>query len=228
MIAELFHRLMVDELGYREYVAHGDDFGGGVVNELGIRHPEAVLALQTLSWHPPYLDGASLSETERAYRAEQATRRREYGAYSQLQAARPQTLAYGLNDSPLGLAAWILEKFLTWSDPTTRDHLSADDLLTNVTLYWATQTIGSSMRLYGAPYGPFGPQDVVKSPSTVLVPHQPNLVVPPESWIRRAYTHLDRYSRPERGGHFLALEAPDVFVAEIRRSFAPHRRAAVA
>jgi hypothetical protein len=112
MIAGLYDRLMVEELGYGEYVAHGDDIGGSVVNRLGMRHSGTVRAIQTANWLKPH------DIADDAYLA--AARRWDHdrGAYAHVQATRPQTLAYGLNDSPVGLAAWILEKFLTWSGPS--------------------------------------------------------------------------------------------------------------
>jgi pimeloyl-ACP methyl ester carboxylesterase len=133
---------------------------------------------------------------------------------------RPQTLAYGLNDSPLGLAAWILEKFFAWSDPATRPLLRPDDLITNVMLYWVSQTIASSVRLYALPRPPF---ETIKVPTAVLLPHEPNLA-PPESWLRRAYPDLRRLTIVDRGGHFLALENPELLVNEIRDAFRPFRR----
>jgi pimeloyl-ACP methyl ester carboxylesterase len=224
-IADRFDRLMVEHLGYRRYVAHGDDIGGGVVSRLGLRHPDSVLAIQTSNWLRPYLGPAAAppDPAEAAYLAADEEWDRTEGAYAHVQATRPQTLAYGLNDSPLGLAAWILEKFLTWSDPATRGRLAADDLLTNVMLYWITQTIGSSMRLYALPPPPLGPDELVTVPASVLATHEPKAAVPPESWLRRAYPNLGRFVVLDEGGHFLALEAPERFVAEVRDAFRPSR-----
>jgi len=216
MIAGLFDRLMVEELGYGEYVAHGDDIGGGVVNRLGMRHAGTVRAIQTANWLKPPHDLA-----DDAYQA--AARRWDHdrGAYAHVQATRPQTLAYALNDSPLGLAAWILEKFLTWSDPDTRGGLSADALITNVMIYWVTRTIGSSMRLYTVDSVP--PGETVSVPASVVITREPEIPVPPESWLRRAYPGLTRIARLDEGGHFLALEAPERFVAEVREAFRAFR-----
>jgi len=225
-IAALFNDLMAGHLGYRRYVAHGGDIGGGVVNRLGMRHSDTVLAIQTDNVISPYIGAGTPPPTpaEEAYRAAEAQWDRDEGAYAHVQATRPQTLAHGLNDSPAGLAAWILEKFLTWSDPATRERLHADDLITTVMIYWATQTIGSSIRLYepsSAP--PPGPGDLITVPASVLVTREPNLPIPPESWLRRAYPNLTRLVPLDQGGHFLALESPDRFVTEIRDAFRPHR-----
>src|SRR6266536_598879 len=98
----------------------------------------------------------------------------------------------------------ILEKLLTWSDPATRGKLAADDLLTTVMIYWVTETIGSSIRLYALPPEPFGPDDVVTVPTSVLAPHEPKLPAPPETWLRRVYPKLSRFVMLDEGGHFLA------------------------
>ena len=228
-IAALFNQLMTGHLGYRRYVAHGDDIGGGVVNRLGLRHADTVLAIQTANWITPYLGPGTdpLTPAEQAYHAATAEWDSAEGAYAHVQATRPQTLAYGLNDSPAGLAAWILEKFLTWSDPACRGRLRADDLITNVMIYWATETIGSSIRLYtpsSAP--PLGPGDLITAPTSVLIANEPNLPVPPHSWLRRAYPNLTRVATVDEGGHFLALESPERLVTEIRDAFRPYRQPA--
>jgi pimeloyl-ACP methyl ester carboxylesterase len=223
-IAGLFHRLMVDGLGYRRYVAHGDDIGGGVVNRLGTRAPSQLVAVQTANPMDPHVgpDDPPLTPAERDYLAAAREWDHTEGAYAHVQATRPQTLAYGLNDSPAGLAAWILEKWLTWTDPATRGRISDDDLLTTVMIYWLTETIGSSSRLY-ALYSPPRPGDVVTVRTSVLAPHEPKLPVPPESWLRRGYPNLTRLVTLDEGGHFLALESPERFVAEIRDAFRGYR-----
>jgi pimeloyl-ACP methyl ester carboxylesterase len=187
-----------------------------VVNRLGMHHSGTVRAIQTANWIKPY--GAVADED---YLAAERRWERERGAYAHVQATHPQILTYGLIDSPAGLAAWILEKFLTWSDPATRGKLAADDLLTNVMIYWATRTIGSTMRLYTVDSGP--PGGVVSVPASILITREPELPVPPESWLRQAYPRLTRIKRVDEGGHFLALEAPEVFAAEVRTAFRAYR-----
>jgi pimeloyl-ACP methyl ester carboxylesterase len=216
-IAGLYDRLM-ERLGHREYVAHGDDIGGGVVNRLGIHHAGTVRAIQTTNWLRPR---PPATPEEEAFMAAERRWEEERGAYAHVQATHPRTLAYALEDSPAGLAAWILEKFLTWSDPATRDRLSADDLLTNVMIYWTTRTIGTSMRLYATDSAP--PAKPVAVPASVLLTREPEVAVPPESWLRRAYPRLTRVATAEKGGHFLAQEAPEVFAAEVRAAFRPFR-----
>jgi pimeloyl-ACP methyl ester carboxylesterase len=220
-IAGLFDRLM-RQLGHDRYVAHGDDIGGGVVNRLGIRYAESVIAIQTANWMTPDLPDP-LTLDERSYQEASEEWDRTEGAYAHIQATRPQTLAYGLNDSPIGLAAWIAEKWLTWSDPATRANLEDDDLLTTVMIYWVTQTIGSSVRLYAVEPRPMGPDDWSRVPTSVLVPNEPKLPAPPESWLRRGYPDLARVVHVDAGGHFLAAENPERFVHEVRAAFRPYR-----
>jgi pimeloyl-ACP methyl ester carboxylesterase len=194
-----------------------------------MRHASAVLAIQTANWITPHTGPGSLPLTaaEQVYRTAAAHWDSTEGAYAHVQATRPQTLAYALNDSPAGLAAWILEKFLTWSDPATRGRLDPDDLITTVMIYWATQTIGSSTRLYTPGSGPPpGPSDLITVPTSVIAAREPKLPIPPQSWLRRAYPRLTRLVTLDEGGHFLALESPDRFVTEIRDAFRPSRRPA--
>ena len=224
-IARLFHSLMTEHLGHTRYVAHGDDIGGGVVNRLGLLAPPQLLALQTTNPIRPYLgDEADLSPPERAYAAGMRRWDDDHGAYAHVQATRPRTLAVALHDSPAGLATWILEKWLTWSDPATRGRLGDDELLGTVTLYWVTGSIGSANRLYTpATAEPLAAGQRITVPTSVLVPNEPDLPTPPESWQRRAYADLRRHRKLSEGGHFLAAEAPDRFVAEVREAFRPYR-----
>jgi pimeloyl-ACP methyl ester carboxylesterase len=216
-IARLFNSLMVDHLGYASYVAHGDDIGGGIVNRLGIHHADSVTAVQTANWLIPPLPADAAAE-EHAYLAADATWNRDHGAYGHVQATRPHILTIALDDSPAGLAAWILEKWLTWSDPATRGQLRDDDLLSTVTLYWVTRTIGSSVRLY-ALATPATSSDVVTVPASVLVSREPDLPEPPLALLHRGYADLRRVKHVDAGGHFLAAEAPETFVAEIVAAF---------
>jgi pimeloyl-ACP methyl ester carboxylesterase len=224
-IADLFHRLMTEQLGYQRYVAHGDDIGGKVISWLGVRNPPGLLAVQTANPISPYVTPAdTLTAAEKSFIAASEEWDRDAGGYDHVQATRPRTLALALNDSPVGLAGWILEKWLTWTDPATRGQLSPDVLITNVMIYWLTETIGSSMRYYVPSTNPrLGPGEAITAPSSVLIPHEPHLPVPPQSWLRRAYPGMERFVTLDRGGHFLALEDPHRFATEIREAFRPYR-----
>lgn len=153
---DMFHQLMTRVLGYSRYGAHGGDVGSGVTERLAMTHPDALLGIHLADvpyWRLLALDPGELSEAERKYLVAGQRWQREEGAYAMIQATRPQTLAYGLNDSPVGLAGWIVEKFRNWSDcgGDVESRFSKDELLTNVTIYWATQSIRSSFTPYFFP-----------------------------------------------------------------------------
>jgi pimeloyl-ACP methyl ester carboxylesterase len=229
-VADLWVDLM-GALGYGRFGAHGGDWGSAVTTALGARHPERMIGLHLTMLSVP-VDAAALTPAQRAWWEELLRYRdREWG-YVHLQRTRPQTPAFALNDSPAGLAAWILEKWWRWSDCADergeRDPLrvyTRDELLTNVTIYWATSTIGPSLRLY---FETFGPGSGLVQPPRIEVPtglsvfKDPN--APPRELVEPWYD-LRRYARIERGGHFPALENPDALVHEIREFFRPLRRA---
>jgi len=159
------------------------------------------------------------------WRAQLQHYRQDEGAYSRIQGTRPQTLAYGLNDSPAGLAGWIVEKFRAWSDcqGDVERAFSKDELLTNIMIYWVTQTINSSTRLYyevdHTPGPMFGHVDV---PTGVAAfPHE--IIMPVRSIAERTY-NIQRWSVMQAGGHFAALEQPEALVNEIRAFFKPLRQ----
>ena len=228
--AGLWHRLMRG-LGYPHYGAGGGDFGAGVATFMALESPESVLGLHLTNLElTPYLgeDAPALSDAERAY-LEQADRwdATERG-YTAIQSTKPQTLGYALNDSPAGLAAWILEKWRAWSDSSgdLDARFSRDFLLTIVTLYWVTQTITSSMRDYadnrrwqGEPR--LGPDDRVRVPTAFA--SFPHSLVPegeaPREWAERLYD-VRRFTRMPRGGHFAPVEAPELVAADIAAFFA--------
>ena len=141
---------------------------------------------------------------------------------------KPQTLAFGLTDSPVGLAAWIVEKLRAWSDcgGDVEGAFSKDEILTNVTIYWLTATIGSSMRMYyaNAAIPPAQLARRVEVPSGfALFPG--DIVLPPRAWLERT-TNLVRVTEPARGGHFAAFEEPELYAQELRDFFRPYREAA--
>jgi pimeloyl-ACP methyl ester carboxylesterase len=226
--ARLWHRLMRG-LGYERYGAVGGDFGAGVATYMALDDPAPMVGLHLYTVElEPYLGPGSppLTEAERAYA--EALRRwsdTERG-YSQIQSTKPQTVGYGLTDSPAGLAAWILEKWRSWAD-TGGDldlHFSRDDLLTTVMIYWLTGSITSSMRDY---YDnrwhrdPLGPADRVRVPTGVAVftNHFVSEGDPPREWLERLYD-VRRWSPMPRGGHFPAAEEPELLAGDIAAFFA--------
>jgi pimeloyl-ACP methyl ester carboxylesterase len=171
-IADLWVDL-VAELGYQEFFAHGGDWGAAVTGSLATRHPDRLLGAHFTMFSPPIDPGTLSAEDKEWWDELQAYRDAEWG-YVHLQRTKPQTPAFALTDSPVGLAAWILEKWCRWSDCVgengERDPLlvfSAEELLTNVAIYWFTGSIGSSMRLY---YESFGPGSSYGVPSRIEVP----------------------------------------------------------
>jgi pimeloyl-ACP methyl ester carboxylesterase len=217
---ELWHRLMIDVLGYERYGAHGGDLGAGVTARLAARHPEAVAGIHLLAvGYPDLGDASSLTADERAYIRQLEQWERDEGAYQHAQATRPLTLAYGLSDSPVGLLAWLVEKLRAWSDSggdiSTR--FADDDVLTWVSLYWLTNTIAPSFRPYNDHYARGTATPQVSVPTSVAVfPH--DLAQPPREWVERSYA-LTRYTRMPRGGHFAAFEEPALLAADIAAFF---------
>lgn len=232
-VDRLWRELMTEVLGYRRFVAHGTDVGARVTSALGRYHGDVVAAIHLgsvdLDGQEPQPPDSSLSEAERDYLRRVARWEREQGGYAALQATCPQTAAYGLNDSPAGLAAWIIEKFRAWSDcgGDLESRFSKDTLLTNVTIYWVTQTINSSMRRYfevrhDAARAPLRPGERIETPTGIaMFPGERDLLVPRE-WAERSY-NIRRWTEPPAGGHFPALEEPELLIADLREFFRPFR-----
>ncbi|MGW4498297.1 epoxide hydrolase family protein [Micromonospora sp. NPDC004336] len=225
VVADLWARLMTDVLGYPAFGAYGGDIGSHVTGFLGARHPRRVVGIHTHhpSLHPVLDDARPLSAAEHAYLEARSTEHHgDDDGYAAIQSTRPDTLAAALLDSPAGLAAWIVEKYRAWSDcdgdPESR--FSKDLLLTIVTLYWATGTIGSSFRPY---------YDDSRTPPLrdVEVPAGVRLTAEdrdyPREYAERVYRDLRQWRGPRRGGHFLALEEPDLLAGDLRDFFRPLR-----
>ena len=225
--AGLWHRLMRG-LGYRRYGAHGSDFGSAVTTFMALDDPAPMLGIHLSNLDiAPYTGPGSrpLSEAERGYLAQFQRWREEDRGYGAIQSTRPQTVGYGLNDSPAGLAAWVLEKWRAWADSSgdLEATFSRDFLLTIVTLYWATQTITSSMRDYADNRwvdAELGPGDAVTVPTAVAVfAHQyVDDGNPPREWAERLY-RIRRWTPMPRGGHFAAAEEPGLLSRDIAAFF---------
>jgi pimeloyl-ACP methyl ester carboxylesterase len=229
-VAGLWHRLMRG-LGYERYGAQGGDFGAGVATFMALNSPAPMIGVHLSNLEIAPYDGPGarpLSAAEKAYRERnEAFWQDEYG-YKAIQSTKPQTLGYGLNDSPAGLAAWILEKWRSWSDSRgdLDERLSRDFLLTTVTLYWVTQTITTSMRDYFDNDNRrfrviLGPQDFVDVPTGVAV-FASNFVdegAPPREWAERLY-NVRQWTPMPSGGHFAAVEEPELLARDIVAFFA--------
>ncbi|MBV8341106.1 MAG: epoxide hydrolase [Gammaproteobacteria bacterium] len=220
-VPELWVELM-RQLGYERFGAHGGDLGGGVSARLGQRHGDKVVGIHVTNVYGSIAEGdRPATDAEVLYLEQQQRWEREEGAYEHLQSTRPQTAAFGLNDSPAGLAAWIVEKYRAWSDcdGDIEGAFTKDELLTNITIYWATQTVASSFR----PYWDFNnnphpaPWTPIRVPCGIAV-FPKDLGRPPREFAERSY-NVQRWTEMPRGGHFAALEEPDMLAADIRAFF---------
>ncbi|MBJ7408147.1 MULTISPECIES: epoxide hydrolase family protein [Hyphomicrobiales] len=229
-IASMYAKLMTG-LGYERFGAQGTDWGASVATWLAFDNPNRVsklhLNLIPLGYDPPTGPGQPPKTAEEtAFLERIASWSKSEGAYGAIQGTKPQSLAYGLNDSPAGLAAWIVEKFHAWGDnrPTMDDHFGIDRILTDISIYWFTGTIGSSMRLYFEnrqnPFQ-FEAGEKVRTPTGVAI-FPADIPMPPRSWVERGY-NVDRWTAMPRGGHFPAMEEPQLLVEDIRTFFRPGR-----
>ncbi|HXL18628.1 MAG TPA: epoxide hydrolase [Streptosporangiaceae bacterium] len=224
--ADLWHRLM-HGLGYRHYGAQGGDFGAAVTTFMALDNPDPMLGIHLSNLDvAPYLGRESrpLSQSEQAYLAQYERWREDDRGYGAIQSTRPQTVGYGLNDSPAGLAAWLIEKWRAWSDSggNLDATFSRDFLLTVVTLYWVSQTITSSMRDYADNrwLAALGPGDRITVPTAIAV--FANQLVddgrPPREWAERLY-NVRRWSPMRKGGHFAPAEQPELLARDIAAFF---------
>jgi len=231
--ATCWRELMTDVLGYERFGAHGGDIGAGVSSRLAFDFPESLIGIHvTATWDAYRGEGAEPpTPEEQAYLDALDDWEEREGAYSAIQGTKPQTLGYGLNDSPAGLAAWIVEKWRSWGDTggEVESRFSKDDLLTTISIYWHTQTITPSVRAY---YESQHAHRRLRADDRITVPTAvaqfPNECVPeshpPRSWVERTYSDLRSFRRFPRGGHFAAKEEPDLVAEDIRAFFRELRR----
>jgi len=230
-IGDLWHRLMTEHLGYEHFAAHGGDWGSLVTEILARDHADSVVGihLTDLPFYHSFQKPDDPSHKEKAYLAQIEKFTQKEGVYALIQGSQPQLLALGLNDSPAGLAGWLVEKFRRWSDcdGDVEKRFTKDELLANVTIYWVSQTINSSF----APY-----YDVAHAGATTWMKQKlkewrgssevpaafamfpKDLSHPPREWAERFF-NVQRWSEMPRGGHFAALEEPEALVRDIREFF---------
>jgi pimeloyl-ACP methyl ester carboxylesterase len=220
-IAELWSKL-IKELGYKKVVAQGGDFGAAICTALALKHSEIIMGLH-LNYIPgsylPYLTRSEkFSEEEDLYLKSSDEWYKNEGAYAQQHRTKPLTLAFGLNDSPVGLCAWILEKYYGWSDCSgdIESIFSKDELLSNIALYWFTESIHSSIRLYNenskVPLH-FSRNDFIQIPVGIARFHKEE-PFPPRRFIERGY-NVQYWKDVSPGGHFAAMEQPALFAEEV-------------
>ena len=217
-VARAWDELM-RRLGYQRYGAQGGDWGSSISRELGVQFPEHLIGVH-LNMLSPYVSGEVPHLDERDQeRVERLRRFRQTGSgYGAIQSTRPQTMGYGLTDSPAGQLAWIAEKFGEWTDGGL-GAVDRDQMLTNITVYWLTRTAGSSARLYyeAARSGRGGPPARSTAPTGVAV--FPAEIAAPVRRIAEQSNHIVHWSEFDRGGHFAAMEEPDLLVADVREFF---------
>jgi microsomal epoxide hydrolase len=218
--AELWANLMRDVLGYQRYAAAGGDWGSPISQLLALNNPASVIGihLTDIGFQATInLDPSSLTPVEQEYLRAKQQRSFQEGGYVMIQSTKPQTLAYGLSDSPVGLAAWIIEKFYGWSDidGALERTYTKDELLTNIMIYWVTQTINSSMRFYyEESHAPsFKPGQRVEVPVAMAL--FPKDTPAPRALAERTL-RIERWTEMPRGGHFPALEEPELLVEDLR------------
>jgi pimeloyl-ACP methyl ester carboxylesterase len=222
-IAGVWAKLM-ERLGYGSYVAQGGDWGAAITSALGALDPERCAAIHiTLA-----MGGSTPGEVSTPEEEDAVERRRYYdqydSGYARIQMSRPQTIGYGLADSPAGQAAWILEKFWAWTDCDGHPEnvLGRDELLDNVMLYWVTGSATSSARIYWESFGRGGSRGPVTVPTGFGV-YPEEIVQPVRAWLGESFPNIVHWAEFDRGGHFAAFEVPETFVDDIRNCFRPFR-----
>jgi len=218
-IADAWAELM-KRLGYDSYVAQGGDWGSAVTTAIGIRDPDHCRAIHVnmVSARPDPIDD-DLSELEKRGLAGMKHYQDWDSGYSKQQSTRPQTLGYGLVDSPIGQAAWIMEKFWAWTDCDghPENALSRDKMLDDVMMYWLTASGASSARLYWESFGSFSAGDVQTPTGCSIFPKE--IFVCSRRWAENRYRNIIYWNELDRGGHFAAFEQPALFVDELRNCF---------
>lgn len=214
--------VLMERLGYDRWVGQGGDWGSAVTRTLGATGAKGCAGIHlNLAFVPPIAaDMASLSPQEQAMLAKAKYYQDEGSGYAKQQSTRPQTLGYGLHDSPVGQAAWIYEKLQAWTDNdgAVERVLTVDEILDNITLYWLTGTATSSARYYWENRAISGSHVTVDLP-TGITQFPGDIFNASRRWAERVYPQIIHWSEPARGGHFAAWEQPDIFVDEIRTCF---------
>ncbi|WP_063054845.1 epoxide hydrolase family protein [Nocardia salmonicida] len=213
---------LMGRLGYGRFLAHGGDWGGNITTVLGGRFPAHVLGIHTtFTEGPPGLTTDGLTAVEREWAAETRDFWRHRAAYAKQQATRPQTIGYSLVDSPVGLLAWILDKFAEWTDTEDSpfETISIDSVLDDVTLYWLTRTGASAARIYYESHNALDPELRVDVPSAITM-YPRDVEKAPRAWAQERYRQIVRWSLPDSGGHFPSLEVPGYFVKDLQEGLA--------
>ena len=226
-VADLFATLMTEVLGYQHFVAAGGDLGTLIAQALANSHPERLVAIHlTDAGYPDQTtDHSTLTPPELEFAQYIQGWFFTEGAFNMIQSTKPQSLAYGLNDSPAGLAAWIMSFVcIGTTGEESEKRFSRDELLTNIMIYWVTETINSSIRMY---YENVRMSPPLKAGQHIEVPagvalFPKDLFLPPREWAERSL-RIQRWTQMPRGGHFAALEEPELLVEDLRAFYRSSR-----
>jgi pimeloyl-ACP methyl ester carboxylesterase len=234
-VNDFWARLMTDKLGYKQFGAHGGDWGSTVTEQLARSHPDSVVAihLTDVPFGHIFQKPADPSPAEKKLFKSKEEWLQKEGAYALIQSTKPQSIAHGLNDSPAGLAAWIVEKFRSWSDcgGKIESRFTKDELLTHVMIYWATGSIGSSFLPYydyaNASALTWMKEGMKKWTGSSQVPaafalFPKDISQPPREWAERFF-NVQRWTEMAHGGHFAAMEEPELLAEDIRTWFRTFR-----
>jgi pimeloyl-ACP methyl ester carboxylesterase len=228
---------LMDKLGYRRFGAYGSDWGAGITSQLGTRYPDRLVGT-AVPGPPPRTQREPRTAEERAYFESIERYTAEETAYQHIQGTKPQSLAYGLTDSPAGVAAWVVEKLTAWSDckGNPENKFSKDQILTLASIYWHTRTIGTAVRIYYStgrwrtPASARGSQQAPPQASGKRVPQGyfdfygiTSRARPPKSLVDKVPENVTLWSYHEAGGHFPAIEEPKLLVEDLRTFFRPLR-----
>lgn len=226
--AELWVKLMTEKLGYIKFAAGGGDIGSGVTRYMALNHPKLLtgIYLTDIGIIRDLLmtaDESKLSAAETAYRKTAQQWMSQEAGYISIQSTKPQTLSYGLSDSPIGTAAWILEKFRSWSDckGQLENSFSKDELLTNVMIYWLTNTLSSSADMYYENTHSLPPMGRITVPTGLALFSQ-DILLPPKEWAEKNL-NIVQWTEIPNGGHFTAMEEPELFVEDISKFYRKFR-----
>lgn len=225
-MASLFAKLMKDELGYSNFIVHGGDWGSVITEQIALSNAQDLkgIHLTDIPWYHLFtIPPNELTEAEQKYLQAGQQWNKTEGAYAMIQSTRPQSLSYGLNDSPTGLAGWIIEKFYYWSDCNGKleNVFTKDELLTNLTIYWATQTINSAINIYYeavALLAQLSKQAAIKKVEvpTAVALFPKDMIPAPRAFAERIFK-VQQWTEMPAGGHFAAMEQPSLFANDLRR-----------
>lgn len=220
--------VLMQRLGYTHYVAQGGDLGAGVSNWMADQRPEGLKAIHLnlpMVFPPPPAGPQGYTNSEEATIAQLNHVYADMSGYAFIQDTKPQTLSYGLTDSPVGQALWIFEKFQEWTDNhgNATDALSMDRMLDNITLYWMTQTAGSAAKLYKESFKKDFVRIAISLPTAITV-FKGDIFTPPRVWAERTYSNLIYWNEIAKGGHFAAFEQPLSLAKELRISMRIFRK----